>query len=40
LGEILGEDGSKKRAAFLYGPPGVGKTVMVEALANDFKMEL
>lgn len=29
-----------KRAAFLYGPPGVGKTVTVEALANDFKMEL
>jgi replication factor C large subunit len=29
----------KKRAAFLYGPPGVGKTVSVEALANDFKME-
>ncbi len=29
----------KKRAAFLYGPPGVGKTVTVEALANDFKME-
>jgi len=30
----------KKRAAFLYGPPGVGKTVGVEALANDLKMEL
>lgn len=30
----------KKRAAFLYGPPGVGKTVAVEALANDLKMEL
>ncbi len=30
----------KKRAAFLYGPPGIGKTVTVEALANDFKMEL
>jgi replication factor C large subunit len=30
----------KKKAAFLYGPPGVGKTVTVEALANDFKMEL
>jgi replication factor C large subunit len=29
----------QKRAAFLYGPPGVGKTVTVEALANDFKME-
>lgn len=29
----------KKRAAFLYGAPGVGKTVTVEALANDFKME-
>ena len=30
----------KKRAAFLYGPPGIGKTVTVEALANDLKMEL
>jgi replication factor C large subunit len=30
----------KKRATFLYGPPGVGKTVTVEALANDLKMEL
>ncbi len=29
-----------KRAAFIYGPPGVGKTVTVEALANDFNMEL
>jgi replication factor C large subunit len=30
----------KKRAAFLYGPPGIGKTVTVEAFANDYKMEL
>lgn len=30
----------KKRAAFLYGPPGIGKTVTVEAFANDFHMEL
>ncbi|MGQ9460881.1 MAG: replication factor C large subunit [Candidatus Bathyarchaeaceae archaeon] len=30
----------KKRAAFLYGPPGVGKTVCVEALARDLRMEL
>jgi len=30
----------KKRAVFLYGPPGVGKTVSVEALANDSGMEL
>ncbi|NIR16147.1 AAA family ATPase, partial [Candidatus Bathyarchaeota archaeon] len=30
----------KKRAAFLHGPPGVGKTVAVEALANDWGMEL
>lgn len=30
----------KKRAAFLHGPPGVGKTVTVEALANDWNMEL
>jgi replication factor C large subunit len=29
----------KKRAAFLYGPPGVGKTVTVEALTNDCQME-
>jgi replication factor C large subunit len=26
----------KKRAAFVYGPPGVGKTVTVEALAHDY----
>jgi len=30
----------KKRAVFFYGPPGIGKTVTVEAVANDFKMEL
>lgn len=30
----------KKRAAFLHGPPGVGKTVSVEALAKDLEMEL
>jgi replication factor C large subunit len=30
----------KKRAVFLYGPPGVGKTVAVEALANDLYVEL
>jgi replication factor C large subunit len=30
----------KKRAAFLYGPPGNGKTVTVEALASDLSMEL
>ncbi len=29
----------KKRAAFLYGPPGIGKTITVEALANDSSME-
>jgi replication factor C large subunit len=29
----------KKRAAFLYGPPGIGKTVAVEALVNDYQME-
>jgi replication factor C large subunit len=35
------ERGSPKRkAAFLYGPPGIGKTITVEALANDFHMEL
>jgi replication factor C large subunit len=30
----------KKRAAFLYGPPGIGKTVTVEALANDLRVDL
>lgn len=30
----------KKRAAFLYGSPGVGKTVSVEVLARDLHMEL
>lgn len=30
----------RQRAAFLYGPPGVGKTVCVESLANDLNMEL
>jgi len=29
----------KKRAVFLYGPPGIGKTVTVEALAKDLQME-
>jgi len=29
-----------KRAVFLYGPPGVGKTVCVDSLANDLNMEL
>jgi replication factor C large subunit len=29
----------KKRCAFLYGSPGVGKTVTVEATASDYKME-
>jgi len=29
----------KRRAVFLYGPPGIGKTVSVEALANDLNME-
>jgi replication factor C large subunit len=34
------KEAPKKKAAFLYGPPGVGKTVSVEALANDLGMEL
>jgi len=29
----------KKRAAFLYGSPGIGKTVTVEAIAKDMQME-
>ncbi len=29
-----------RRAIFIYGPPGVGKTATVEALANDLNMEL
>jgi len=30
----------KRRALFLYGAPGTGKTVSIEALANDLEMEL
>ncbi len=30
----------KKRALFLHGPPGTGKTVSIEALANDLDVEL
>jgi len=30
----------QKRAAFLHGPPGVGKTVTVESLARELRMEL
>lgn len=30
----------KKRAVFIHGPPGVGKTAVVEALAHDLGMEL
>jgi len=34
------KDIPKKRAALLHGPPGIGKTACVEALAHDFSMEL
>jgi len=30
----------KKRAAFLHGPPGIGKTLTVETLAKELNMEL
>lgn len=30
----------KKKAALLYGPPGVGKTITVEVLAKKLRMEL
>jgi replication factor C large subunit len=30
----------KKRAVFVYGPPGIGKTATVEAIAHDLGMEL
>jgi replication factor C large subunit len=33
------KDIPKKRCAFIYGPPGIGKTVTVESAANDLKME-
>jgi replication factor C large subunit len=29
----------KKRAVLLYGPPGIGKTITVEALSNDLHFE-
>ncbi len=29
----------KKRAAFLYGPPGIGKTVTIETLAHELNVE-
>lgn len=30
----------KQKAAFLHGPPGIGKTATVEAIAKDLEMEL
>jgi len=30
----------KRRAVFLHGPPGIGKTAVVEAIAHDLGMEL
>jgi replication factor C large subunit len=29
-----------KRAVFIYGPPGIGKTVTIEALSKDLDLEL
>ena len=34
------KDAPAKRAVFVYGPPGIGKTVTVETLAKDLSMEL
>lgn len=36
---LMGRVGERK-AAFLYGPPGVGKTALVEAAANQLGLEL
>jgi replication factor C large subunit len=30
----------KKKAVFLYGPPGIGKTSITQVLANEFNFEL
>lgn len=35
-----GGSSKEKKAALLFGPPGVGKTVVVEAIANDFNYTL
>ncbi len=35
-----GQSKSPKKAAFLHGPPGTGKTVAVEAAASDFGFDL
>ena len=38
--ESWGKGIPRQRAVLVYGPPGIGKTVSVEALANDMNMEL
>lgn len=38
--EIAKGEVPKKRSVLLYGPPGIGKTASVEALANDLGFDL
>lgn len=38
--EWINSWGKKEKAVLFYGPPGVGKTVLVEATANEFNYDL